>query len=211
METASKSNKRALILESAYQLFLEKGYANTKIIDIANRAGIGKGTVYEYFDSKTTLFGQLCECKFSNHFDELDAIRGMDLSASEKLFEFLRREHKSFDNVRDGNKLFPSLVVAADLLDNERIRKVITDMVIAKFELIRDVIQEGVDSGEFTPVDPSTAASVFMGALHFFLSFKHDLFPPRFSHLPGFSEQSEDAAQLEQFQSLMMNGLLNSN
>lgn len=211
METASKPNKRALILEAAYQLFLEKGYANTKIIDIANRAGIGKGTVYEYFDSKTTLFGQLCETKFSNHFDELDAIRHMKLSSSEKLFEFLRREYKSFDSVRDGNKFFPSLVVAADLLDNERIRSVLTGMVAAKFELIRDVIQEGIDSGEFAPVDASMAASVFMGALHFFLSFKHDIFPPHSPCFPDFREQPEEAIHLEQFQSLFMNGLANPN
>lgn len=47
--------KRERILTSAIELFTEFGYANTKIIDIASKANIGKGTIYEYFKSKDEI------------------------------------------------------------------------------------------------------------------------------------------------------------
>jgi TetR/AcrR family fatty acid metabolism transcriptional regulator len=56
-------SKREMILEAAYDLFLNKGYWETKIIDIAEKAGIGKGTVYEYFESKDDIFFELFKTK----------------------------------------------------------------------------------------------------------------------------------------------------
>ena len=56
---ASKPNKRDLILDTAFQLFIQRGYMETRIIDIAEACGMGKGTFYEYFDSKEVLFEEL--------------------------------------------------------------------------------------------------------------------------------------------------------
>ncbi len=48
--------RRNEILEASMYVFFEKGYNTTGIADIADRVGIGKSTVYEYFDSKADLF-----------------------------------------------------------------------------------------------------------------------------------------------------------
>lgn len=56
-----KELKRQHIMGSALNVFLRKGYQNTKIKDIAEEAGIGKGTIYEYFDSKEDLGVKLYE------------------------------------------------------------------------------------------------------------------------------------------------------
>lgn len=50
------------ILEAARQVFGDHGFYQTKIQDIADEAGIGKGTVYEYFESKQDLF-----CRMVRH------------------------------------------------------------------------------------------------------------------------------------------------
>ena len=50
-----KEEKRNLILESALRVFAKFGMANTKMVQIAEAAGIGKGTIYEYFKSKDEL------------------------------------------------------------------------------------------------------------------------------------------------------------
>ena len=55
-----KNAKRKEILEAAARVFARDGFANTKISDVAALAGIGKGTVYEYFPSKDELFLQVC-------------------------------------------------------------------------------------------------------------------------------------------------------
>ena len=49
-------NRRAVILQSARGVFARKGYAETAVEDIADEAGIAKGTLYLYFKSKEEIF-----------------------------------------------------------------------------------------------------------------------------------------------------------
>jgi AcrR family transcriptional regulator len=53
---ARKQNKKSLIIEAAARVFANRGYNSTLIAEIATEAGIGKGTIYEYFPSKEDLF-----------------------------------------------------------------------------------------------------------------------------------------------------------
>ncbi len=53
---AREKNKHDLILSSASKVFAQKGFHDANIIEIAKDASIGKGTIYEYFDSKMTLY-----------------------------------------------------------------------------------------------------------------------------------------------------------
>jgi AcrR family transcriptional regulator len=55
-----KNQKRRDILKSAMVLFRDKGFHNTKMEDIAAGAGVGKGTLYEYFESKQDIFDETC-------------------------------------------------------------------------------------------------------------------------------------------------------
>jgi len=55
METAKKT-KRDTILRIAAKMFAKDGYAGTDVQAIADRAGVGKGTIYRYFDDKKGLF-----------------------------------------------------------------------------------------------------------------------------------------------------------
>ncbi len=59
-----KEGKRKLIMEAAIQVFSEKGYHNSKMEEIAVQAGIGKGTIYEYFPSKLQLLQDIMEQSF---------------------------------------------------------------------------------------------------------------------------------------------------
>ena len=49
-------NRKKMIIAAAGQVFAQKGYAATKIIEVAQAASVGKGTIYEYFRSKEELF-----------------------------------------------------------------------------------------------------------------------------------------------------------
>lgn len=51
----AESDKRAAILEAALSLFAERGFHGTAVPLIAERAGVGTGTIYRYFDSKEAL------------------------------------------------------------------------------------------------------------------------------------------------------------
>lgn len=52
----AKASKRELILEAAIKSFLDRNFTQVKMEEIAETAGVGKGTIYEYFRSKEELF-----------------------------------------------------------------------------------------------------------------------------------------------------------
>src|SRR5512142_2809813 len=51
-----KEARPSELLAAALQLFVEKGYAGTRLEDVARRAGVSKGTLYLYFENKEELF-----------------------------------------------------------------------------------------------------------------------------------------------------------
>jgi AcrR family transcriptional regulator len=55
-DEALQSRRREEILDAAAGLFAERGYPNTDVDSVAEKLGVGKGTVYRYFPSKTELF-----------------------------------------------------------------------------------------------------------------------------------------------------------
>lgn len=71
-----KLEKRAKILAAAARVFADKGFAGARIADVALAAGIGKGTVYEYFASKDALFHAV----FQQSMAEAQSLIGAELA-----------------------------------------------------------------------------------------------------------------------------------
>ena len=63
--TDRQKNRREEIIEAALNIFYQKGFYSMKIEEVAQAAGIGKGTVYEYFRSKEELMAAAIEFEFS--------------------------------------------------------------------------------------------------------------------------------------------------
>ncbi len=66
-----KAKTRQAILDAAVALFSEKGYEQTSILDLAQRAGIGKSTVYTYFEAKEDIFLAFCDAEIEFSFNAL--------------------------------------------------------------------------------------------------------------------------------------------
>ena len=88
---------RSQIVEAAFELFANEGYAKTSISSVAKKAGISKGLIYHYFDSKQSIleaiFDQLVAMgeevlDFPEDFGPADKIR----QTLEKTFEFIENE-----------------------------------------------------------------------------------------------------------------------
>lgn len=56
-----KDAKRRALVEAATVIFSRDGFGAARMADVARQAGVGKGTVYEYFDTKWDLFWTVCE------------------------------------------------------------------------------------------------------------------------------------------------------
>ena len=81
-----KKIKKESITKGAAQVFAEKGFNSATVSEIAKKAGVGKGTVYEYFQSKTELFFEVFEWHMKT-FTEAAALSlsALNIPVSKKL------------------------------------------------------------------------------------------------------------------------------
>ena len=70
--------KRQQILDGAYRIFSKMGFDAASMNDIAQEAGVSKGTLYVYFDHKEQLFADLIETKRRMHLEEIFGLIGDD-------------------------------------------------------------------------------------------------------------------------------------
>lgn len=89
-----KKETRAAIMEAALALFGERGYENTSISTLAKEAGIGKGTVYSYFSSKSEILLAFCEDELDCLHLELQRTIPADAPLEEKLLHIFMYEFR---------------------------------------------------------------------------------------------------------------------
>ncbi len=82
--------KAEAIIRSAIHIFARDGLEKGKIADIAKEAGIGKGTVYEYYNSKDEIFHAIVDTIMGDMVDASEKLYSMDLSPYDKLRTFMR-------------------------------------------------------------------------------------------------------------------------
>ncbi|WP_084398652.1 TetR/AcrR family transcriptional regulator [Henriciella aquimarina] len=68
----AKDERRHALLGAALDEFFEKGFAAARMVDVARRAGLSKGTLYLYFDSKEAMFRALIETLTKPSIDQLE-------------------------------------------------------------------------------------------------------------------------------------------
>lgn len=87
---AIREQKTALIMETALELFAHKGYFSTTISDIAKKAGISKGLLYNYFESKEALLRAIIQKSVNEVYQYLDIDHDGTLTSTELTY-FIRR------------------------------------------------------------------------------------------------------------------------
>ena len=154
-----KEEKKKALLAAARKVFAKKGFAATKIDDVAREADIGKGTVYEYFRSKDDIFFALYEeMKIALHrrIFELDNA----LPPKEKLRSLVHSALLAFEHWRDfGYMLLDFWAmhkngVSANIRFDE-----IYDEARARLSAL---IRQGIRTGDFRKVEPAVAASALI-------------------------------------------------
>ncbi len=145
---AAREEKRTAILAAALEVFAERGYADTRLEDVARKAGVAKGTIYLYVPSKEALFEQLVRAGLGSRLALAEErVAGLDISAEEALrllFTTLRtevlqtRRHAIARIVLAEAGRFPDL---ADFYYRE--------VVTRGMAVIRGIAERGMATGEF--------------------------------------------------------------
>src|SRR5690554_615041 len=90
-----REERKSQIIQAAMEVFGEKGYHKAKIEEIAERADIGKSTVYEYFDSKRHLFEEMLRFLATEYKEDVARSISSTRGCRERLLAY-SRNHGSF-------------------------------------------------------------------------------------------------------------------
>lgn len=153
---AHKALTRRQILDSARQNFLEFGYTDTSLGDIAMDADIGRTTLYEYFTDKEAVLIELVNEELPSLVE--DIVQGIPegLTAKENLGELVLR-HLEF--IADDSNLGTMLMRASNQLTAEAQAQIRLAHGSLE-EAISDAYAAGAESGDFRSMDPVLAGEL---------------------------------------------------
>lgn len=166
-ETTCGEETRRAILDVARKRFLHYGFKKTTIDEIAADAGIGKGTVYLYFDNKEAILFTLAREVKRNVTAQMEAISQSLASPQEKLRRMLLASVLSVHDVAQvtvhGSELVNELL-------SPRLMECGQPERAAQLALLTQCLAEGVEQGAFElPCPPCEAATqLFLAMVPFF-------------------------------------------
>jgi len=157
----TKEQKKIEILRAAGKVFYIKGFEGTKMDDVAKEAGIGKGTVYEYFESKKQLFEETvvysCEEQGRIIQDILEkggSFKGK-IRALAKCQAEMIREHMPIARMMSCSKIMAREMGAVFIEHNIRVG-----------EIIKKQVLQAMERGEVrAEIDPEFASVAIMGTI----------------------------------------------
>jgi TetR/AcrR family transcriptional regulator, fatty acid metabolism regulator protein len=163
--------KKEMIVEVAMSIFLKRGFTNTKISDIAKKAGIATGSVYLYFDNKNSILEEIYINFWETLTNMLIEIQKKEIPIPEIFeiyFQYL------LDMVYSNKDLIRMLVNEQQFLNAERMFH-LKERVNKINILIAEIIQKGQKQGIFNKdLDTYSTAAIIMGGTWYFFVSKID-------------------------------------
>lgn len=164
----NKTKKKEDIILAALKVFAEKGLSNSTIKEIADRAGIGKGTIYEYFKDKNEIIHNSF-FYFQKFFEvDMEKILLSEENGASKLKNLMR---SIMSILKSENKDYLDLMFDfwAEGIKGHEKGLMLTEM--NKFyksyrKLFEDVLLEGIQDGSIREkIDPFETSSIIIGTI----------------------------------------------
>lgn len=168
MARRTPPDRRESILSAARAEFAARGYAGTRLEDVAARVGVSKAALYLQFEDKQALFRAMIEWLLAHHLPSAVPPEFAGASAAQQLQALIA---VAAERVAEGEIAFLPRLIIGESGNFPEIAKLYHDHAIARIlGLIESIIAGGVASGEFRAVNPSLAArsvagGVMIGAL----------------------------------------------
>ena len=156
------AERRAQIIEAALACFCRKGFSHTTMDDIVAESGLSKGALYWYFDSKEDLFVTAINTFLAEWGQEsMSALASYETAAEklraggQELAAFCRRSRELF-------ALFVEFLSQSE--HSEEAGRSWIDVLVKYQQVVTGIVQEGIDRGEFRPVDAGQLVWAVMAA-----------------------------------------------
>lgn len=153
--------KREIILKAAAEVFCTRGYSSAKMEEIAVAAGVGKGTIYEYFDSKLQLFQELMMESW-NIYSDLIGMEDIMSLPFEELLRWSIQAH--IDISRKHRRLIRIVFWDMEHLDRELKDWVLETKKMKEAQML-ELIEAAIARGEIKPVDSKMVYLLLTGLI----------------------------------------------
>jgi TetR/AcrR family fatty acid metabolism transcriptional regulator len=163
-----KASSEQLIIEAALRVFSAKGFADTRMADVANEANLSYGLIYHYFQNKEALFDAIVDDWWSTIYGKMEALKKTDASTREKLTGVIKFMMNAYTEMPHHMVIFISEVSRGFISHASPQRK---DNFNKFISLCEDIVLEGQTGGALRNDIPAKHLTyVFLGAIDAFLS-----------------------------------------
>lgn len=152
------AERTAQIVEAAIAVFSRLGFHKARMDDIAREAGVSKGTLYWYFESKDAIKEALLQHLFEQEVQEVTTVLAAEGSVSERL---LALTQQLAGRLEEQEKLIPIIhEFYATATRDPTVQRTLAGYIRAYRELLGAHIQLGIERGEFHLPDAEAAATI---------------------------------------------------
>lgn len=164
---AARGEKRPVILRAATEVFAEQGFAAVTVAEIAERAGIGKGTVYEYFSSKEELLVAVFDWMNEAIFERIHALLDQGGTTRVRLQRLLDLGAEiTSEQVEMQAVVLDFWAASRGTRSEERYNRSCLETFHGYRRILAEVIRDGQASGELRPeVDAEAVAIMLIAAM----------------------------------------------
>lgn len=155
------NSKRERILVSALKLFANETYQGVTMDRVAEAAGVAKGTLYLYFPSKEALYLGILSDGLQSIAERYQATMDPRVGIGERLRRAINASIQFYDERRD---LLRLLATEEPRLAEQR-HRLIEEWRERGFRFFTSLIEEGIQSGIFSPTDSRLATLAILGGI----------------------------------------------
>lgn len=185
---------------AALELFVERGFAATRLDDVAKRAGVSKGTLYLYFDSKEDLFKAVVREGIVSRIAEFEEkMRGFSGSSAELLRELINGWWEQIASTRLGGITKLMMSEAGNFPELAQFYH--EEVITRGMHLFESTIQRGMDTGEFRPVSLEFAPRISAAPVVMLMLWRHSFDVCGAKHI-------DPRAYLDTYTEMLVRGLL---
>lgn len=165
----------AELTAAALGLFAERGFAATRLEDVAARTGVSKATIYRYFANKEALFEAVVKEAIAPRFAEAEVL----VSAFEgSTVEMLKLLLNVMRQALTGPMPIMVKLIISESGNFPKLAQLWADLVVSRaLRLIAGIVERGVERGEFRRVEPTTVAPLVAAPVILLAMYKQTLAP----------------------------------
>jgi len=153
--------RRHEFFKSSVALILKKGINNTSVQEIAQAAGVGKSTFYDYFSTKDHILLFVFEEELDLLQQRAESLAAQDLPARDKLTQILNAQLEFL--VKDKN-IFMEVSLQVMQLGQAGLQRIM-EKRYAYQDLLRSILEQGIREGVFRPVNTRLAARTLISMM----------------------------------------------